>query len=643
MRFHGENMKLLLRGIVIVAGFGLAACSAVSLAADVTPPPDYVPVSSQPQAAPEAAKFPLLPPDVNEGAAVYAEKCEPCHGATGMGDGAQSDKLPEPPPAIGSSEVARAATLSDWYALITNGRLEKFMPGFVESLSDRQRWDVAAYAQALHITQSELELGKSVYDAQCASCHGPDAKGISQKGPDLTNLELISATTLGELEQLTANGNNQMPAFAAILSQEEIAAAISYTRSLAIPAQGSAPTAAPETGGANESGAAQPTSTPVAAGNEATADPDATLTPQGARTFTLNGKISFSSGEAAPGGLPVVLMGFENMTQVMELEATSKADGSYTFENVDVKDGMAYMVKVTSDGFDFNSDILHSSDITTGSAELPVPVSPISRDTSGLLIDRMHVFFDFNTPGTVQVVELFIVTNPSGQLIVPDGEKGVLTFDLPEGAGNLQFDGGALGDRFIATEKGFSDLQPIQPNAQSQVLFSYDMAYDRKLKLDLALPFDVNAAVVMLPPGGVKLQSDQLMASGSRDVQGMTFQLFTGAGLKGGSNLTINLSGAAAAQTGTTGNNLPGLMIGLGAFGLVLVGAGYWFLRERNKAAPEDADEDSVAVETEDDLLDAILALDDLHQAGKIPDEAYRERRAELKARLQQMKTVAGK
>ena len=35
--------------------------------------------------------------------------------------------------------------------------------------------------------------------------------------------------------------------------------------------------------------------------------------------------------------------------------------------------------------------------------------------------------------------------------------------------------------------------------------------------------------------------------------------------------------------------------------------------------------------ETSEDVMDAIIALDDLHRAKKISDEAYQKRRAELK------------
>ncbi|HLE13828.1 MAG TPA: hypothetical protein VI776_03695, partial [Anaerolineales bacterium] len=47
---------------------------------------------------------------------------------------------------------------------------------------------------------------------------------------------------------------------------------------------------------------------------------------------------------------------------------------------------------------------------------------------------------------------------------------------------------------------------------------------------------------------------------------------------------------------------------------------------ETIQAGPDDQDADT--------LLDAILALDDQYQAGELPEEAYRQRRAELKAML---------
>ena len=38
-----------------------------------------------------------------------------------------------------------------------------------------------------------------------------------------------------------------------------------------------------------------------------------------------------------------------------------------------------------------------------------------------------------------------------------------------------------------------------------------------------------------------------------------------------------------------------------------------------------------------EDVMDAILALDDLYKEGQLPEEAYLERRRELKARLKEL------
>jgi hypothetical protein len=49
----------------------------------------------------------------------------------------------------------------------------------------------------------------------------------------------------------------------------------------------------------------------------------------------------------------------------------------------------------------------------------------------------------------------------------------------------------------------------------------------------------------------------------------------------------------------------------------------------------EDLPEASSGEESQEALMDAILALDDLYQEGKLPEDAYLQRRAELKARLE--------
>jgi len=615
-------MKLRTGLILIVLLFGgvfLSGC--MSLAADITPPPNaQVPQPVEQQPVEVSTVFPIVPPDPTAGKAIYETSCMPCHGADGNGDGSMSGNLPEPPPEIGNPELARQSRPSDWYWIVTNGNLEKLMPGFVNSLDDRSRWDVVAYVYSLSTTPEEMSAGRAVYEAECADCHGMDGRGDGQ-APDLTDQQRMTQRSAQELEAVLAAGQGSMPGFADKLSESERWAAVSYIRSLTFGGLESAPPT-------EEEAQAQPT---------VTAAEGATAVATDGSTLTIRGTISNPSGSPLPTDIAVKLFGFEGMTQAFEL-STTPVDGVYEFTDVSVTEGMAYMVQVDANGYSYGSDILHAADVTGAVAELPVSIYDTSTDPSGLTVDRMHVFFDFAVAEKVQVVELFIISNTSDKVIIPAADTTpALTFGLPEGATNLLFESGELGDRYVATENGFGDLTPIVPGtSQHQVLFSFDMPYEKKLDLSLPILQNVASVVVMLPPEGVKMESGQLMSAGQRDMSGMAFDMYTGSALAAGSSLDMRLSGKVSSAKEET-NTFSGIAIGATVFGLALIGTGIWLFRQR-KAQEEEVVESVEAEEQpeedEDALLDAILALDDLYQAGNLPEDAYQERRAALKERL---------
>jgi len=120
--------------------------------------------------------------------------------------------------------------------------------------------------------------------------------------------------------------------------------------------------------------------------------------------------------------------------------------------------------------------------------------------------------------------------------------------------------------------------------------------------------------------------------------------------IQAGSNLELDIAGQP--KTGGTESALgssTNLVIGLFAFGIALILAGGWlYTRTRNGKTGEDLDEGSEGSPTAeyeqdvDMLLDAILALDDQYKAGKLPEEAYIKRRAELKARIKELLGSSG-
>ena len=129
---------------------------------------------------------------------------------------------------------------------------------------------------------------------------------------------------------------------------------------------------------------------------------------------------------------------------------------------------------------------------------------------------------------------------------------------------------------------------------------------------------------------------------GLQAIQNFNFQIYELDNVGAGDKVAFTVSGTptegASASTPETNSN-KNLLIGAGALGIALVVAGTWtYLRDRTRPGEDDdlEDEDDV-FESPEDVMDAIIALDDLHRAKKISDEAYHERRAELKEVLKEM------
>jgi mono/diheme cytochrome c family protein len=631
-----KSLKFLFNLLAIVL---LSACN-LSLAADVTPPPGYQPPpeAQAPVAATSGPVYPLVAPNPSLGESIYAEKCAPCHGATGMGDGAQADQLPNPVTAFASVETARGAVLSDWFDLVSNGNLERFMPPF-QSLTDRERWDVVAYAFMLGISPEVLEKGEALYDTECAACHGdtgkgngPDAQSLDVKPTSFANQEFMARKTNRDFFTAISNGvQDVMPAYGEKFSEEERWAIAAYLRSFSF--------VSTTTG--------QVVVTPTAVHDvEETQTPEISTTPGvdvaseqpvAVSMGVVNGTIVRASEAMSDETIQVTLHGFDQMNIVLTQTTTVSADGTYAFDQVEMLEGRIFLTTVDFEGITYGSEVATVGPDTT-EIVLPIEIFETSSELSLLSVDRLHFFFEFVGPEIVRVVELYIVSNPTQKTIVaPQGDQAVLSFSVPKNAANLEIQDGRIGERYLQTEDGFADTAPIRPGMGNyQVLFSYEMPYSKKLELVRKMQLATNAIVILVPENGLEIKGDTLQDAGTRDVQGMLYRLYNGSAMAAGDELKLTITGK---MVGEDLNNTTGLLVGLGALGIVLVVAGIWLYRRNAKPFDEDdleeEDAEVVAEENAETIMDAILTLDDLYQANELPEEAYLQRRSELKARLQ--------
>ena len=85
-----------------------------------------------------------------------------------------------------------------------------------------------------------VALGNKVYHDRCALCHGPEGKGdgpaaagLNPKPRNHTDGAYMKSRTDEQLLEVIRKGKGGMPAWGAVLSEQEIQAALKHVRSLA--------------------------------------------------------------------------------------------------------------------------------------------------------------------------------------------------------------------------------------------------------------------------------------------------------------------------------------------------------------------------------------------------------------------------
>lgn len=340
--------------------------------------------------------------------------------------------------------------------------------------------------------------------------------------------------------------------------------------------------------------------------------------------------------------ITVRLEGFDHLDQVYEKILTVKAAEGAEFTDVPFSPGRMFFASVPFQGAVYRSDVTEVG-AESAALDLQVEIYGTTTNQSGLFIDRTHIFIDFPEAELVQIGEMFVLSNFGDRTIVaPAPGEPVVSFPLPEGADNLSFQNGVLGDRFIETEDGFGDTASIPPGSGVyQVMVFYDLSYPKSrltFNQDLTLP--VGSVIIMTPVGDVKVKGSGIENLGVRQIQNGSIQVFNSDSLEAGDRLTFNLSGQPAGSPAdaslSADDQRQNLLIGLGSLGLVLIGVGIWFYRRLNQDELT-ASSDPQPENDQQQVLDSIIALDDLYQAEEITEEEYQTRRAELKKQLKDL------
>ncbi len=215
--------------LAALAALMLAACGPITnLPEGPTPIPTLVPVTelagiTEPTQEPSFAilSYPASPPSASEGQRIYEASCADCHGEDGTGAVPAARNFKD-------LDYVRGESPANLYAVVTEGR--GTMPSYSSLLSSDQRWDAVFYIWQLSTTAEFLEIGKSVYDDNCAACHGADGSGELLGSADFTDLRQMDELAPRDLYLAVTQGRGSMPAWQSRLSQDERWAVIDYLR-----------------------------------------------------------------------------------------------------------------------------------------------------------------------------------------------------------------------------------------------------------------------------------------------------------------------------------------------------------------------------------------------------------------------------
>jgi hypothetical protein len=443
---------------------------------------------------------------------------------------------------------------------------------------------------------------------------------------------MMSELTQAEMAVAIGTGRGEMPAFEE-LSQAEIWSLTAYLRTLSFASElETIPQDSSDTG---TTVGLEPTPT---SGTEAESPPDN----QGTGTIIVD---VFNTSSSSLPSVDITLRGYDEMTEVYSQTLTLSEGTQVTFEAVPLPLDRMYFASMEHENAVFGSDILVIEPTSPSDLNLDINYYQPTNDPAILQVDRLHIFFSFASQETLEIYQLYIFSNPTNMVLTPkEGLETAVDFTIPPNASNLYVEDN-MSMAYRKTDQGFGIVNVYPDENAYQTVFSYQVPYDEQ-KLDLAIPIgmDAGAVIVMTPTDGLKVRSDQLIDAGMRDIQGVSYNMFTGSDLSAGSTLELSLSGAPKQTTqfittDTDSNN--SLVIGLAGFGVALIAAGVfiWLRNRADQAGWEQEDEEEAYYEedTPEDLMDAIIALDDQFRASGISEEPYRVRRAELKQRLKEL------
>ena len=585
---------------------GFVIISMVSACTGLAGEPDVVATLPPPTSVADVEEaeplFPQSPPDIANGALIFAENCTDCHGENGDGLGqlVLDGSVTQPPDMTDITQTSLETPLQ-WYDIITNGRIENLMPPWKNALTAQERWDVALYAYTLAYDEDMLALGEQVWLDKCADCDAING---------LTNLETSVRTS-----DITFGNTIDRDNFGNTLAQNEIRGAVAYARSLSVE---------------NSDSIGQiPEVIPAREAEDTTIG-------------TFKGIVEHGTvgGEVPPD--TVIQMQYGNQRDGFEFaQTTINADNTFTFEDIPLTTAYTYNVGAIYRDKLYTTTLFegHPDDIEY---DQTIVIYDLTNDPFVINISNIDLFInpieipDFGTG--LRVTQVIRYNNSSDRMYISgraigDGREATLLIQFPVGA--LITSGEANG-RYIVIEDienvpdSVIDTYPIPPGNQHEVVVEYFVPYTDGAILDQPFNNAIDAEITITIPNNLEIVGDTFTQTEQNDAENL--RVYSASlTIESDPKLIFEVAGdpfaiATQGETAVPADTLfPVLLVVVG----VTVVAVIAMIIISNRGNSE--------AKSVDKLIQQIAELDEMHENGQFNHDVYQRQRSDLKEQLTQL------
>lgn len=540
--------------------------------------------------------------DIDLGATIFAEHCVQCHGIRGAGDGQMVQNGQVSMTADFTDPITtQANSLQNWYETITQGRLYALMPPWEDALSVEERWAVAFYTYTLSYTEDSINNGSQLYETRCATCHHESGTSIDT-APSL--LGLLGYTDSSLLNKLTTHQAelNLTPQ----LTSDDLIDITHYLRLLSTSTQ-SLP----------DPIAVQPDSTTISG------------------TFgSISGQINIGTSDfTLPDDLTVTLQIYDSQLNVQAREYIVDRDGMYYFEDVVIRDDLAYLISVNHEGWRFASEVV-AGDLKQKDRVIDVTLYSSTDDSSVIELTSQTTLINL-IPQGLYITETINLRNTSDKMLIRELDNDVIevaSIEIPIPPNAQLLNTVTDTQRFQVNQRGtmLLDTYPAIPNTPHIIQFSYTVPFSDELIFTIPTRYQTRGLQqIYVEYPLLKLQSNEIEYLGNQQIDGLNYSVHQVSVSPDIDHILTYEITKSTIQTVQSHDTIPRNVL---AIGLVLIGVLFTLIGSiailRGNHTPINP------TETTQDHIQQIVELDKQFEAGTLDQSTYQNKRDALKAKI---------